>query len=578
MFWKILLLTLFGGILASNEESYVEELLISRLPSDHHLAQFRFIITSRSLELGPNYELFPRVLGQLLQAHGIQELEYIATQGVWHSDHYGPPPQPASSTGAFLSAKFDGPSNTVDDRWLSVVNSLNGAFCASLLSMVPAETYKQKNERKGDYPKAKKLFSRAGTLPREALCTENLTPWRKLLPCKQNGLISLLNPHKLYGSLFHSMGFHIHPECKDNSCWYRLELSAIVLFDVPISENRRLDWSLKSFFDRPISGVCNAATRSTVLVHQHEEQADSDKPADVITINGQQFAVYPTEQILGEKTEGNIFVRYTKSVDLHKKNPPRALSISSTLGGKDTFSGLLLTTIKNNENEKHTVVYEQVLPWWVRFHYHTKQVLCHDSKQEIVKPYVANRVFSGAIDRKRPAYIQMEIELPANSKCIVSYNFERAFLRMAEYPPDANHGLYIPAATITLMKRISTGLPEDSRCTERLGNSSECEPRAKQMVFSNVLLVPMPVPDFSMPFNVICLVGTAVSLCFGAVHPFSTRILVPINEKLPGQSIWRTIFRGILLVLMAGACYMEYNNISLNALRREIEKLLSFQF
>ena len=46
-----------------------------------------------------------------------------------------------------------------------------------------------------------------GEMPEEAVCTENLTPWSKLLPCRsESGLGRLLHSLPLYDSLYHSMG------------------------------------------------------------------------------------------------------------------------------------------------------------------------------------------------------------------------------------------------------------------------------------------------------------------------------------------------------------------------------------
>lgn len=45
-----------------------------------------------------------------------------------------------------------------------------------------------------------------GALPREAVCTENLTPWLKLLPCRgAAGLASLMDRPSLYSARYHSM-------------------------------------------------------------------------------------------------------------------------------------------------------------------------------------------------------------------------------------------------------------------------------------------------------------------------------------------------------------------------------------
>ena len=42
-------------------------------------------------------------------------------------------------------------------------------------------------------------------------------------------------------------------------------------------------------------------------------------------------------------------------------------------------------------------------------------------------------------------------------------------------------------------------------------------------LYSESLLVNLPTPDFSMPFNVICLGCTAVALAFGGLHNLTTK-------------------------------------------------------
>ena len=61
------------------------------------------------------------------------------------------------------------------------------------------------------------LFSvfRYGLLPRENMCTENLTPWKKLLPCKtRRGLATLINSgHMQKYSSYQSIGLSIRYGC-----------------------------------------------------------------------------------------------------------------------------------------------------------------------------------------------------------------------------------------------------------------------------------------------------------------------------------------------------------------------------
>lgn len=47
-------------------------------------------------------------------------------------------------------------------------------------------------------------------MPSEHVCTENLTPFLKLLPCKSlSGIASLLNPHRLFDADWHGLGVHV---------------------------------------------------------------------------------------------------------------------------------------------------------------------------------------------------------------------------------------------------------------------------------------------------------------------------------------------------------------------------------
>ena len=46
-------------------------------------------------------------------------------------------------------------------------------------------------------------------------------------------------------------------------------------------------------------------------------------------------------------------------------------------------------------------------------------------------------------------------------------------------------------------------------------------------LYSETPLIRLPVPDFSMPFNALCLVCSVVALLFGGVHKLITSAMVP---------------------------------------------------
>lgn len=80
-----------------------------------------------------------------------------------------------------------------------------------------------------------------GTLPREVVCTENLTPFLKLLPCKgKAGIASLLDGHKVFDSSWQSMAIDVRPVCHEGSeCVLEIEQSIDMVLDIDRSKRPR---------------------------------------------------------------------------------------------------------------------------------------------------------------------------------------------------------------------------------------------------------------------------------------------------------------------------------------------------
>jgi len=134
----------------------------------------------------------------------------------------------------------------VDERWKALQNSLSGLFCASLGRMdtlhttSPTRTFPPT----GDLPRlppaqhAHAHVLRHATLPAERVCTENLTPFLKLLPCPARaGIAALLEPHKIFDADWHGLGVHVRWRA---GAGVELLLSVQAVFDpVRISAERR---------------------------------------------------------------------------------------------------------------------------------------------------------------------------------------------------------------------------------------------------------------------------------------------------------------------------------------------------
>ncbi|XP_046688222.1 GPI transamidase component PIG-T-like, partial [Homalodisca vitripennis] len=116
--------------------------------------------------------------------------------------------------GAELWVWFKPGTQNIDKNWKELNGALSGLLCASLNfidssnSMSPEMSFRPMGIEDPEQPLNSTLL-RYGTLPREIVCTENLTPWKKLLPCDaKRGLATLLNAGYIHNTNYHSLGVH----------------------------------------------------------------------------------------------------------------------------------------------------------------------------------------------------------------------------------------------------------------------------------------------------------------------------------------------------------------------------------
>ena len=117
----------------------------------------------------------------------------------------------------------------------------------------------------------------------------------------------------------------------------------------------------------------------------------------------------------------------------------------------------------------------------------------------------------------------MQLSVPAETTTVrVSVNFEKAFLRLNEFPPDANRGFDLPSALVSLpppkvliFDRNIEGKP--ALASPLLDAMERLRGGGSERVYVGGPLLTLPTPDFSMPFNVITMVCTALSLLSGSL-------------------------------------------------------------
>ncbi|KAF9427676.1 hypothetical protein BGZ94_004419 [Podila epigama] len=590
-------------------EAFHEELVLKPLNDGSVYSHFQFTthigtemdnerLDGADSNIFTHYNLFPRSVGQVLRSFEVEELHLTFTQGRWQYGDWGYPLAPSVGTGVELWAWLHddkkqyvhGVSKAeTDANWKALTNTLSGLFCASLnfiddtITVEPKLSFRNEgiynihaaDSTNNDTSTAPPKRLRYGSLPHENVCTENLTPWIKLLPCKSKaGIASLLKSHKLFDSRFYSMAIHVRPVCEDALCKLKsLELVQTIttVFDVARHDGS-YDWSISGLFEREIQQACPLATTSKVILQLPQTIQLYQYDLDPLPPQGTYFegteddkveiAVYDLTQ-LGKENNTSPF---QLSMNWRHSRPLSVKPISPGIIAHRYFTGFgqerggLSIEIHNNNWEQVDILYMDTLPWYLKLYLHTFEVQLNGSPHEDQREIVKKMYYQPAVDRARPAVLEMAVMLPPKSMVKFSIAFDKVFLKYTEHPADANRGFDVGCAVITVelprrrgqigyggldhlrvyQDREST-LVRSKRVIESSGGQAshegdeEDQDTDKIRVYTETLLVSLPTPDFSMPYNVITLTCTVIALFFGSMFNLMTRnfeIVVPPANKL----------------------------------------------
>ncbi|XP_058859961.1 GPI transamidase component PIG-T [Acipenser ruthenus] len=522
-------------------DHFAEELVIRPLLSGDIYTSFQFRTRwDTDLHRGKkvsHYRLFPKSLGQVISKFSVRELHISFTQGFWRTAQWGQPLLSAPP-GAELWVWFQDSVADVDGAWRELTSVLSGIFCASLNFIDSTNTVQPSASFKpmGLGNVTEQRFLRYAVLPREIVCTENLTPWKKLLPCEsQAGLAVLLKSEKLFHSSYHSQAVHIRPVCKDSACRetsWELSQTLGIVFDLHASGQSKREWSLFKMFSRTLTEPCPLASSSKVYVDvtdnpQGEELFDlspavSLQTQAVVLGDRRTFTVYDllTPEPYGPTRSLNILLKWRQQVSVDMQRP--VLHTERYVSGYGLQTGEINTLLYNSHPFRaFPVLLMETVPWYLRLYIHTLTV---QSKGKENKPSYIHYLPSK--DRQRPHLLEMLVQLPPHSVTKVTVQFERALLKWTEYTPDPNHGFYVSSSVVSAM--VPSVVAMDTNSTEgrplftTLFHSTE-ESSYFMRVYSEPLLVNLPTPDFSMPYNVICLTSTVVAVGYGSLYNLLTR-------------------------------------------------------
>lgn len=396
---------------------------------------------------------------------------------MWRYESWGYPTVDAAP-GAEVWAWFDYENDTMTDedidiQWKNLCSSLSGLLCASLSfidetnTMVPEFSFRPVFNIDRNQKNKHAQYLRYSTLPHEIVCTENLTPWKKLLPCSSdNGFASLLNSDKIYGTTYHSIGIHVRELCKYDSrkcvsSTLEVKQTVNLVFDHIISGGR--DWSIRKLFGHGLMGFCTLSSSSKLYIDITQNNFNlTAEPTRIVKSNRG-----GNEQILAEfdiKADNKyqifsiaaIYEESTKQVTI--ASPPPLLARRFILGiGQER--GRILTKITNGHWAPLNIVLQENIPWFLPVYLHTMSLKVGDN---IVKP-IAVKYVPGLL-RTRPYHLEVVFQIPSRKTLEFSIDFDYIFLKWLEYPPDANHGHYIGSAVLTSILPVArnyTSVPID---------------------------------------------------------------------------------------------------------------------
>lgn len=188
--------------------------------------------------------------------------------------------------------------------------------------------------------------------------------------------------------------------------------------------------------------------------------------------------------------------------------PDPQLFAARSINGHGQERGSTQAIIKNpSTTESVEFVYLESLPWFMKPYLHTLRAKVSTSDESPIR----ETYYRPALDRQRGTHLELRLVIPPASTLTLTYDFEKAILRYTEYPPDANRGFDVAPAVLRIL-------------------SPQAADKKGIYIRTTSLLLPLPTPDFSMPYNVIILTSTVMALGFGNIFNLLVRRFVGADE------------------------------------------------
>ena len=340
------------------------------------------------------------------------------------------------------------------------------------------------------------------------MCTENLTPWGKLLPCSTTaGLASLLNPSRIFNTPFHQFDVNLRASGKS----LELRQNLLVVFDVR-RHDETLEWSVTYLFGKGVKYACPIAESTVIDIKRPHTNKEGWKTVEIIgeadSIDDFKESVIRDDQMVNR--DFGVIGATVKSSGLHAS----PIVVMRYLTGVGQERGGLALSWRNKEKSEIMITHSELLPDFMSV-YFSQMVLYDAQGNELSMATLHQFHVAPSQARSFPLEISLQLLIPPQSEISLLLPFEKDFLRYTDYPFDPNRGLDV--------------LPASTRYTDPLTN-------VEQVVVTTKLLLTMPTPDFTMPYNVITLTSTLIVLFYGTIFSACYRRFyrgpTPIQRKI----------------------------------------------
>ncbi|KAJ3194237.1 hypothetical protein HK101_003210 [Irineochytrium annulatum] len=223
---------------------------------------------------------------------------------------------------------------------------------------------------------------------------------------------------------------------------------------------RDINWSLQSLFDRDLDGACPLATTSKVIV-----KGSSHKPSqllvdpDHLSIDEDSGDFVAEYKFVKGKTVNVGLIWDDPSADHTIDRWKSPLTVHRHLSGFGQERGGFGVEIHNYDATKaYEIKYFEAIPWYLKLYLHTMsfstkslngtggcQLLytsgyTYTAVTELNVDIVRSLQYQPAKDRVRPTVLELALVIPSLSHTTLKIDFDKAFIKYAEHPPDANRG------------------------------------------------------------------------------------------------------------------------------------------